>query len=225
MTKPKAKPSTSTKALTLTVDQGATLFPNKVAFSISLPGLEEAFRQAMALAAQHASRESEGPLEERRVAMEEARIEIDRDRQKLSWEEFHLRRAEFEARKRDDEERRDERRAETARRQREEEERQAERKAEQERREREEAILRGEIYDVWLMERGAQPIAVIKVVRQYTDLGLKEAKDLVDGCPAKVKGLMTKAPAMELTAAITGAGGRAEMRKVVSAPANVRTIY
>jgi len=223
MTKPKAnqkKPLVST-------DRGMTLLPAKVEFTFSMPGLEEALQMLMKLASEHASRElrNDGPFEERRIAMEEARIEIDRDRQKLAWEEFHLRTAEFQSRKRDEEERQAERRAETARRQREEDERQREHKAEQERREREEALLRGEIYDVWLMQRGVQPIAVIKVVRQYTELGLKEAKDLVDGCPACVKNLMTKASALDLYHALAAAGGMAEMRQVKTVADNVRTIY
>lgn len=223
------KPKTNKKTLLVATDQGMTLIPDKIALALtlSMPGLEDALGTLMKLAVEHASRESrnDGPFEERRLAMEEARIEIDRDRQKLAWEELRLRVAEFETRKREEEERQAERRAETARRQREEEDRQRERKAEQERRECEEAILRGEIYDVWLMERGAQPIAVIKVVRQYTTLGLKEAKDLVDGCPARVKSLMMKASALELTAALTAAGGRTEMRQVKTVAENVRSIY
>jgi ribosomal protein L7/L12 len=220
------KPKPNQKKPLVSTDRGMTLLPAKVEFTFSMPGLEEALQMLMKLASEHASRElrNDGPFEERRIAMEEARIEIDRDRQKLAWEELHLRQAEFESRRREEEERHAERRTENARRQREEEERQAERKAEQARRGREEALLRGEIYDAWLMERGATPIAVIKVVRQYTELGLKEAKDLVDACPALVKSLMMKAPALELLAALTAAGARAEMRTVKS-PAVVSALY
>lgn len=47
-------------------------------------------------------------------------------------------------------------------------------------------------FDVVLKDGGAQKIQVIKVVRQLTDLGLKEAKELVEGAPAAVKTGLTK---------------------------------
>ncbi len=47
-------------------------------------------------------------------------------------------------------------------------------------------------FDVVLKEAGAKKIQVIKVVRELTGLGLKEAKDLVDGAPSTVKAAVTK---------------------------------
>src|SRR6185295_16321791 len=53
-------------------------------------------------------------------------------------------------------------------------------------------------FDVMLMAAGNNKIQVIKVVREATGLGLKEAKDLVDGAPKAVKEKLTKAEAAEL---------------------------
>lgn len=55
-------------------------------------------------------------------------------------------------------------------------------------------------------------IAVIKVVREVTGLGLKEAKDLVDGAPKTVKENVAKAEAEELKKKITEAGGTVELK-------------
>ena len=58
----------------------------------------------------------------------------------------------------------------------------------------------------------AKKIAVIKVVREITGLGLKEAKDLVEGAPTAVKENVAKAEAEELKKKITEAGGTVELK-------------
>ncbi|WP_428897114.1 large subunit ribosomal protein L7/L12 [Parelusimicrobium proximum] len=58
----------------------------------------------------------------------------------------------------------------------------------------------------------AKKIGVIKVVREVTGLGLKEAKDLVDGAPKTVKENVAKAEAEELKKKITEAGGTVELK-------------
>ena len=58
----------------------------------------------------------------------------------------------------------------------------------------------------------AKKIAVIKVVREITGLGLKEAKDLVEGAPKAVKENVAKAEAEELKKKITDAGGTVELK-------------
>ncbi|MDD6173939.1 MAG: 50S ribosomal protein L7/L12 [Elusimicrobiaceae bacterium] len=58
----------------------------------------------------------------------------------------------------------------------------------------------------------AKKIAVIKVVREITGLGLKEAKDLVEGAPKTVKENVAKAEAEELKKKITEAGGTVELK-------------
>lgn len=63
-------------------------------------------------------------------------------------------------------------------------------------------------FDVELTDGGATKIAVIKVVKEALALGLKEAKDLVDGAPAMLKTGMKKEDADALKAAVEGAGGK-----------------
>ena len=58
----------------------------------------------------------------------------------------------------------------------------------------------------------AKKISVIKVVREITGLGLKEAKDLVEGAPKAVKENVSKAEAEELKKKITEAGGTVELK-------------
>ena len=58
----------------------------------------------------------------------------------------------------------------------------------------------------------AKTIAVIKVVREITGLGLKEAKDLVEGAPKAVKENVAKAEAEELKKKLTEAGGTVELK-------------
>jgi len=67
-------------------------------------------------------------------------------------------------------------------------------------------------FDVVLTSAGAKKIAVIKVVREATGLGLKEAKELVDGAPKAVKEAVSKAEADELAAKISEAGGEVEVK-------------
>ncbi len=66
-------------------------------------------------------------------------------------------------------------------------------------------------FDVVLKEAGANKIQVIKVVRDATGLGLKEAKDLVDGAPKTVKEGASKEEAEELKAKFTEAGAVVEL--------------
>jgi len=66
-------------------------------------------------------------------------------------------------------------------------------------------------FDVILKEAGANKIAVIKVVRDATGLGLKEAKDLVDGAPKAVKEGASKEEAEELKAKFEEAGAVIEL--------------
>ena len=67
-------------------------------------------------------------------------------------------------------------------------------------------------FTVTLKSAGAQKIAVIKVVRELTGLGLKEAKELVDGAPAAVKENVAKAEAEELKAKLEEAGATVELK-------------
>lgn len=66
-------------------------------------------------------------------------------------------------------------------------------------------------FDVMLKAAGTNKIAVIKAVRTATGLGLKEAKDLVESAPAKVKEAMPKADAEALVKALTDAGAEAAL--------------
>ena len=66
-------------------------------------------------------------------------------------------------------------------------------------------------FDVILKEAGANKIQVIKVVRDATGLGLKEAKDLVDGAPKTVKEGLAKEEAEELKAKFTEVGAVIEL--------------
>ena len=67
-------------------------------------------------------------------------------------------------------------------------------------------------FDVVLKEVGANKIQVIKVVRDATGLGLKEAKDLVDGAPKTIKENVKKEEAEELKAKFTEAGATVELQ-------------
>src|SRR6476661_9167067 len=67
-------------------------------------------------------------------------------------------------------------------------------------------------FDVVLNEAGGQKIQVIKVVRALTGLGLKEAKDLVDGAPKPVKEGIPKADAEAAKKKLEDAGGKAEIK-------------
>jgi len=67
-------------------------------------------------------------------------------------------------------------------------------------------------FNVILTAAGASKVNVIKIVRAITSLGLKEAKDLVDGAPKAVKEGIPKAEAEAILKQITEAGGTAEIK-------------
>ena len=67
-------------------------------------------------------------------------------------------------------------------------------------------------FDVVLTGAGDKKIQVIKVVRELTGLGLKEAKDLVDGAPKAVKEKVTKAEAAEMKAKLEEQGATVEIK-------------
>ena len=67
-------------------------------------------------------------------------------------------------------------------------------------------------FSVVLAEAGANKINVIKEVRAITGLGLKEAKDLVEGAPKEVKGGIPKAEAEELKKKLEAAGAKVEIK-------------
>ena len=67
-------------------------------------------------------------------------------------------------------------------------------------------------FDVILKAAGAQKINVIKEVRSITGLGLKEAKDLVEGAPKAVKEAISKGEAEEIVKKLTEAGAKASMK-------------
>ena len=67
-------------------------------------------------------------------------------------------------------------------------------------------------FAVTLKEAGAKKIQVIKVVRELTGLGLKEAKDLVDGAPSVVKGGVTKDEAAAMKAKLEEQGAGVEVK-------------
>ena len=66
-------------------------------------------------------------------------------------------------------------------------------------------------FNVVLKDAGANKIQVIKAVREATGLGLKEAKDLVDGAPATIKENVAKEEAEKIKAALTEAGATVEL--------------
>ena len=67
-------------------------------------------------------------------------------------------------------------------------------------------------FDVVLKETGANKVSVIKAVREITGLGLKEAKDLVDGAPKNVKEGIAKADAEAAVKKLVEAGAKAELK-------------
>ncbi len=66
-------------------------------------------------------------------------------------------------------------------------------------------------FDVILKAAGPNKLAVVKVVKELTGLGLKEAKDLVDGAPKPIKEGVDKATSEELKAKLTEAGAEVEI--------------
>ncbi len=67
-------------------------------------------------------------------------------------------------------------------------------------------------FDVVLLESGAKKINVIKVVRAATQLGLKEAKDMVDSAPKAIKEAISKEDADKLKAELEEAGAKVELK-------------
>ena len=67
-------------------------------------------------------------------------------------------------------------------------------------------------FAIVLEAAGAEKVKVIKVVREITGLGLKEAKDLVDGAPKTVKEGVAKAEAEEFAKKLTEAGAKASLK-------------
>ena len=67
-------------------------------------------------------------------------------------------------------------------------------------------------FNVMLLETGANKVSVIKAVREITGLGLKEAKDLVDGAPKAVKEGIPKADAEAAKKKLEEAGAKAELK-------------
>ncbi len=73
-------------------------------------------------------------------------------------------------------------------------------------------VVEKDEFDVVLTSAGEKKIQVIKVVRELTGLGLKEAKDLVDAAPKAVKEGVSKDEAESLKAKLEGAGGGVELK-------------
>jgi len=67
-------------------------------------------------------------------------------------------------------------------------------------------------FDVVMTSFGANKVSVIKAVRAITGLGLKEAKDMVEGAPATIKEAAEKAEAEEVVKQLTEAGATAELK-------------
>ena len=67
-------------------------------------------------------------------------------------------------------------------------------------------------FDVELTEAGAEKVKVIKVVREVTGLGLKEAKDMVDGAPKVIKEAMSKEDGEAAVAKFAEAGAKATLK-------------
>lgn len=67
-------------------------------------------------------------------------------------------------------------------------------------------------FDVILQEAGASKLAVVKLVKELTSLGLKEAKELVDAAPSKIKEGVTKDEAESLKANLEEAGAKVEIK-------------
>lgn len=67
-------------------------------------------------------------------------------------------------------------------------------------------------FDVFLKSAGANKLAVVKLVKDLTGLGLKEAKEVVDGAPSKVKEGVSKADAENLKKSLEEAGAEVELK-------------
>ena len=67
-------------------------------------------------------------------------------------------------------------------------------------------------FDVVLKAAGANKLAIVKLVKELTSLGLKEAKDLVDGAPSNIKEGLAKAEAEALKKSLEEAGAEVELK-------------
>jgi len=74
------------------------------------------------------------------------------------------------------------------------------------------AAVEKDEFDIILTAAGEKKVNVIKVVREETSLGLKEAKDLVDGAPKPIKQGISKADAERIKKKVEDAGGKAEVK-------------
>lgn len=75
-----------------------------------------------------------------------------------------------------------------------------------------EAAEEKDSFDVELVDAGASKVKVIKIVREVTGLGLKEAKEVVDGAPKIVKEGVSKAEAEELKAKLEAEGAKVNLK-------------
>jgi large subunit ribosomal protein L7/L12 len=75
-----------------------------------------------------------------------------------------------------------------------------------------EAVAEKTEFDVILQSAGANKLNVVKEVKNLTGLGLKEAKDLVDGAPAAVKSGVSKEEANNIKTVLEGAGAQVELK-------------
>lgn len=75
-----------------------------------------------------------------------------------------------------------------------------------------EAVAAKTTFDVVLLEAGAAKLGVVKVVKDLTGLGLKEAKDLVDGAPKAIKEGIAKEEAESIKKALEEAGAKVEVK-------------
>jgi large subunit ribosomal protein L7/L12 len=75
-----------------------------------------------------------------------------------------------------------------------------------------EAVAEKTEFDVILQSAGANKLNVVKEVKNLTGLGLKEAKDLVDGAPAAIKSGVSKEEANNIKTVLEGAGAQVELK-------------
>ena len=74
------------------------------------------------------------------------------------------------------------------------------------------AVEETDSFDVVLKAAGASKLAVVKLVKELTGLGLKEAKEMVDGCPSVLKEGVSKAEAEGLKKSLEEAGAEVELK-------------
>ncbi|GJQ07715.1 50S ribosomal protein L7/L12 [Capnocytophaga cynodegmi] len=75
-----------------------------------------------------------------------------------------------------------------------------------------EAVAEKTEFDVFLKSAGANKLAVVKLVKELTGLGLKEAKEVVDGAPSKIKEAVSKDEAEGLKKSLEEAGAEVELK-------------